>query len=329
MEASQGLEAMLGGTAASPAANYLLVVAQDMSRAATQQPPAAAAAAGNAGSTAAAAVAAAAAAGGSLGLVAVDAGSGDIAYGLASTDSSTAAAAASSSSSSSGQEGSSVMSLESVLLSLSPSDIVLCEPVSAATQQVIKSYLAGASKSCRLERLQQQQPPSKGQGTGSSAQPPAAAAAAGGYLDAKLMNDLVDFFGGGEVGEGGAAAAELSGAGSGDHTPAAAATAGCEGAAAVGVVTQQGSLQFILSLPQPVLSALAGCLAHLRPFGLCGVLACTSSYRPLAVAGVMNLEGPALRQLEVLEAGEGGGVRGEEWGRRGGGQGHKMGGPRG
>lgn len=307
MEVSQELESMLGGSARSPAANYILVVAQDM-HAQQQQTPAAAAAASKVGS--AAATAAAAATGGLLGLLAVDAGSGDIAYGLSNTDSSTAAASAGTAGSSSGGGGeginspqATVMPLEAVLLSLTPSDIVLCEPVAAATEQMLKSYMAGASRRCRMERLQPQQWKRQQQasnGHNSSAQQ-TSGSSAGGYLDAGLMNELVDFFT--DASSADATAAGTSRGVVGTATPAAAAAGGGPVLASVQEPSSAVSLQFILSLPQPVLAALAGSLAYLKPFGLSEVLRCTSSYRSLNVGGAMALDGSALRQLEVLESG--------------------------
>jgi hypothetical protein len=287
MEVSQELESMLGGSARSPAASFILVVAQDMHLQQQQVP---------------------AANGGLLGLVAVDAGSGDIAYGLSSTDSSKAAARAatadSSGGSSSGGDGgngpqATVMPLEAVLLSLMPSDIVLCEPVAAATEQMLKSYMAGASRRCRLERLQPNQwkRPQQGNKSRSLGAQQEPGSSTGGYLDAALMSALVDFFS-----EGLSADTTAAGSSKGVLNTTAAAEAG-PGVASLQESSSTASLQFILSLPQPVLAALAGSLAYLKPFGLSEVLRCTSSYRGLSVGGAMALDGSALRQLEVLESG--------------------------
>jgi hypothetical protein len=278
MEVSQELESMLGGSARSPAANYILVVAQDM-QAQQQQ--------------------ALAATGGLLGLLAVDAGSGDIAYGLSTDSSAAAASGGSSSGNGSNSPQAVVMPLEAVLLSLTPSGIVLCEPVAAATEQMLKSYMAGASRRCRLERLQPQQWKRRQQGNkgrNSSAQQESGYSA-GGYLDAALMSDLVDFFSEGSSADSTAAGSSISVA---DMT--AAARPG-PGVTSLQEPSSAASLQFILSLPPPVLAALAGSLAYLKPFGLSEVLRCTSSYRGLSVGGAMTLDGSALRQLEVLESG--------------------------
>jgi hypothetical protein len=292
MEVSQEMEAMLGSSAQAPAANYLLVVAEDMLQQQQQQQ------AGSAGASSKSFAAAAAAAGGMLGLLAVDAGSGDIAYCLACTGSSLAAqaAASSSSSSSSSEAGCSIMPLEAVLLSLAPADIVVTEPVSAATQQVLLNYMAGASRRCRLEKIQpQQQVGTHGRSQKSSSSAPQAAA--GGYLDSALMSDLVDFFSGdtAEAADSGSSKAVAARSSSSKAVAAGAASSDGPGSAA--------GLAFILSLPQPVLSALAGALAYLKPFGLADVLRCSSSYRALRVGGALELDGSALRQLEVLESG--------------------------
>lgn len=309
MEVSQELEAMLGGGARSPAANYVLVVAQDMPAAAQQQQ------AQQSLSSAASKVAAAAAAGGAsglLGLLAVDAGSGDIAYGLGSVESSAAAAGASSAdpNSSSGENSAggghrtAVMPLEAVLLSLTPSDIVLCEPVAAATEQMLKYYMAGASRHCRLERLQPQQWKQQRQGQSGSKVQSSSGQHAGSYLDAGLINDLVDFFSEGAEAAAAISAVAAAAAGSSRNpastTPSAAADVDADSKQDASTAD---SLQFILSLPQPVLAAVAGGLAYLKPFGLSEVLRCTSSYRGLGVGGAMTLDGSALRQLEVLESG--------------------------
>jgi hypothetical protein len=296
METSQELDAMLAGSGASSSA-YILVVAEQ------QQQPAAAAAAPGPGESEGSGV---------LGVLAVEAGSGDIAYALCSS---------SSSSSSSSSDG--VMPLEAVLLSLAPVDVVVCAPVSAATERLLASYIAGATRRCRLERLQpqqwrleqqqrqqqqQQQHQQRGRGAsrpGGAAAPAdaggstAAAGSSGRYLDAALLDKLTAFFGSSS-----SSAASGAGAASLPAGSAAAAAAGAAAAAPAAADAQQDQrLRCVLSLPQPVLCALAGALAYLTPFGLTGVLRCTSSYRALRVGGALALGANALTQLEVLQSG--------------------------
>jgi hypothetical protein len=209
--------------------------------------------------------------------------------------------------------------LEAVLLLLAPADIVVTEPVSASIQQMLLNYMAGASRRCRLEKIQPQQAHTHGrsQSAGSSAQQ-TAAAGAGGYLDSALMSDLVDFFSSdtpAAAGPGSSSKA-VAAPGSSSSKAVAAPDSGSKAVAAPGssspaaaggdTSNEPGSaaaLAFILSLPQAVLSALAGALAYLKPFGLADVLRCSSSYRALSVGGALQLDGSALRQLEVLESG--------------------------
>jgi hypothetical protein len=299
MEASQELEAFLGHSSSSAAgANYMLVIAEDQPQQQQQQGSAAAGAETGNSPTAAAAPAAGS---GLLGVLAVDVGSGDIAYGLCSS------MLGSSSSSSN------VVPLAAVLLSLSPAELVVCEPASAATNRQLAAYMAGvAGRRCRLERLQQQQ--QQQQSEAGSSKEAAAAAAAGpsasnssnsSYLTVATLQTLSEFYSssssgsdaGGEAGQAG-----QTGQPSGQTT--AAADAGSQDPGS-GSSSSSDDLNFILSLPHLVLVALAGALRHLQCYDLTGVLRCTSGFRSLgAVGSNMMLDGNALRQLEVLAAGE-------------------------
>eukprot|EP00775_Hariotina_reticulata_P004121 gene4121-4367_t len=59
-----------------------------------------------------------------------------------------------------------------------------------------------------------------------------------------------------------------------------------------------------MTLPDPVLTCLAGALTYLKPFGLSGVLRNTAGFRPLTGMGQeMLLDGNVLRQLEIMAAG--------------------------
>jgi hypothetical protein len=290
MEASQELEGLLASSSSSSTgANYMLIIAEDQ-----QQQQQEFATAGQTNSAAAAA-----AGSGLLGVVAVDVGSGDIAYGVCSS-----MLGSSSSSSNSSSSSSSVVPLEAVLLSLSPAELVVCEPVSAATNRQLAAYMAGvAGRRCRLERLQQQQ---QQDGAGSSS--------SSSYLTAATLQKISEFYGGSSSSAAGYAARQTgqTAAGQTGQTTAAAAgqstDAGSDAAAAAASSDQHSSsdndLQFVLSLPPLVLVALAGAIIHLSSYGLTGVLRCTSGFRSLGALGSnMLLDGNALRQLEVLAAG--------------------------
>jgi hypothetical protein len=224
-------------------------------------------------------------------MVAVDAGSGDVAYSLCSSSSTTSSGGGGGAASTDG----SLMPLEAVLLSVCPADLVVCEPVSAATDRLLSHYLAGCSRRCRLERLQpeqwrQQQQQAAGRSSRGAA---TAAPAAGNYLDAGVLSKLTAFFSSGPSSSAAAAAAAGSAAGS-----SAAAAAAADSA------SDDARVRFVLSLPHPVLAALAGALTYLLPFGLSGVLQCTSSYRALrGVGGTLALDAAVLTQLEVLQSG--------------------------
>jgi hypothetical protein len=302
MEASQELEAFLGhGNSSSAAgASYMLIIAED-----TQQQQQGLAAAADGQATAAAA---AGGGGGLLGVLAVDVGSGDIAYGLCSS--------MLGSSSSSSSSSSNVVPLEAVLLSLSPAELVVCEPVSTATNRQLAAYMAGvAGRRCRLERLQQQQ-----REAGSSREAAAAAAAVGqggsssssSYLSAATLQTLSEFYGSsgsnapGSAGQSGQTVHSLTGQTSQTGHAAAAADGSQDPGSNNNTSSSSSSddLRFILSLPPLVLVALAGAVRHLTCYGLTGVLRCTSGFRSLgAVGSNMMLDGNALRQLEVLAAG--------------------------
>jgi hypothetical protein len=291
MEASQELEAFLGqinssSSSSAAGANYMLIIAEDNQ----QQQGLAAAADGQT-------TAAAAGGSGLLGVLAVDVGSGDIAYGLCSS------MLGSSSSSSS----SNVVPLEAVLLSLSPAELVVCEPVSAATNRQLAAYMAGvAGRRCRLERLQQQQQQQQQSEAGSSREAAAAAATQGGssssssYLSAATLHTLSEFYSSSSSSQSGSAGQ------TGQAGHAAAAGSSIDPSSNNNTTSSSSSddLRFILSLPPLVLVALAGAVRHLTCYGLTGVLHCTSGFRSLGAAGFnMMLDGNALRQLEVLAAG--------------------------
>lgn len=132
LEASQELDNLL---TAHATANYVLAVAEDATA-----------------SSAAVAAATGAAATATVGVVAVDASSGDVMYGLCNT-------------------GLVQSDLESVLISVNPSEVVAIEPLSSETERLISSYLATA-KQCRLEKV-----------PGSC-----------GYLDSGVMDKISSFF---------------------------------------------------------------------------------------------------------------------------------------
>ncbi|KAI8469096.1 MAG: muts domain V-domain-containing protein [Monoraphidium minutum] len=207
-----------------------------------------------------------------VGVVAVDAASGDVVWGLTSS-------------------GLVQSGLEAALLSLAPSEVIALEPLSADTARL-------------LDRFAGQAPQGGGGGSGGGGvrvsrlvRLPGA-----GYLRGAAASRLVDFYGaegeggdgqgtpGGEGGEGGAGAA-----------PEAAPSGVGRGAAA-----PPGALEFVLSLPPPVLAALAAAEEYLGQFGLAGALLDTGSFRPLASAQGLALSSNALQQLELLRTGEGG-----------------------
>jgi hypothetical protein len=280
MEASQELEVMLAqasSSSSSTGANYMLIIAEEQ-----QQQQQQSAAAGNGQTT------------GLLGVLAVDVGSGDIAYGLCSS-----MLGSSNSSSSSGSDN--VVPLEAVLLSLSPAELVVCEPVSAATNRQLAAYMAGvAGRRCRLERPQQQQQQNDAD---SSREAAAGQAGSSSYLTAATLQKLSDFYGSG----GGSSGGSSSYGGQTGQTGQSGQT-GQPGQTTAVVAADQDpiseDLRFILSLPHLVLVALAGAISHLSSYGLTGVLRCTSGFRSFgAVGSNMLLDGNALRQLEVLAAG--------------------------
>eukprot|EP00879_Flechtneria_rotunda_P007268 GHRR01007625.1.p1 GENE.GHRR01007625.1~~GHRR01007625.1.p1 ORF type:complete len:351 (+),score=177.96 GHRR01007625.1:1407-2459(+) len=278
MEASYELEMLLGGSRAAAVANYMLVITEEQQQQQQQGRPLAEP--GAATGQAAAAVGAAGAESGLLGVLAVDVGSGDIAYGICTSITGTTNSRSTGGSSSS--VGSSSIPLEAVLLSLSPADLVVCEPVSATTNRLLNSYMAGtASRKCRMERLQQQQ-----QGAEASAND-----SSGSYLNAATAHLLTEFY---------SSKCNTSSTTADPPTKRAEAVDGADSTADEDV----SDLHFILSLPQLVLVALAGAIQYLKPFGLTGVLRSTSGFRALGVGRDLVLDGNALRQLEVLQAGE-------------------------
>lgn len=258
MEASQELESLLGAATAAPAAaNYLLVIAEQQ-----QQP-------GGSNADPQQVRSGSSSSSGVLGVLAVDVGSGDIAYGLCSCSSSR-----SSSGSNGSSNGSGITPLEAVLLSVAPADIVIVEPVSTTINRLLSSYMAGSSRRCRIDCLQQQQ--SGGSSSSSGGE---------GYLDSANLKQLQEFYGG-----------STSDGVPESKTPAANAAAAGAGSS--------DDLQFILSLPHMVLLALCGALQYLRAFGLTSVLQCTSGFRALGVGRHMQLDGNALRQLQILSTGK-------------------------
>lgn len=265
MEASQELETLLAASGTAAAANYLLVLAEQLLLPGHEGDTAAAAAEGpSADSTA-------------VGVVAIDAGSGDIAYGLCSTSDSTSSMYGFSSSSSSSECG--VIPLDSVLLSLSPADIVVCGSVSSATDRLLRAYMAGvASRKCRLERLWQQDQQQQQQECSDSS---------GSYLDTSQLQQLVEFYSSSSVSDSSAGQAIKE-----------------SSAAAESLAASNDDVRFVMSLPNAVLTCLCGAVTYLKPFGLSGVLRNTAGFRPLTGMGQeMMLDGNVLRQLEILAAG--------------------------
>jgi hypothetical protein len=268
MEASQELETLLAATGTAAAANYLLVLAEQLLLP------------GHEGGTAAAAAEGPSADGTAVGVVAIDAGSGDITYGLCSTsDSSSSMYGFSSSSSECG-----VIPLDSVLLSLSPADIVVCGSVSSATDRLLRAYMAGvASRKCRLERLWQQDQQQQDQ----QQQQQECSDSSGSYLDTSQLQQLVEFYSSSSTSDSSAGQAIKE-----------------SSAAAEALAASNDDVRFVMSLPNAVLTCLCGAVTYLKPFGLSGVLRNTAGFRPLTGMGQeMMLDGNVLRQLEILAAG--------------------------
>lgn len=206
--------------------------------------------------------------------------------------------------------------LESALMTLQPSELLLVEPLSPQTERMLASYLASTS-GCRMERV------------------PFNAA----YSDAKVVGAVSTFYsdeaggadaagtshgrqqglgnvgGGGGGGGTGGFAGSYGGGGSNPNVPGhsggsadvSAASAsqqlkGTSGPAAAAV--DCSNLETVLQLPSVVLRALAAAIDYLKAFHLEGVLRLAGAFRPLEVQREMTLSPNALRQLDILTAGE-------------------------
>jgi hypothetical protein len=233
-----------------------------------------------------------------VGVVAVDAASGDVVWGVTSA-------------------GLVQSGLEAALLSLAPSEVVALEPLGHDTARLLERFAgrgpgaAGGGGSGG----------GGGGGTGQCGRVSRLVRLPGGaYLSNAALARLSEFYapsgdGGGGSGsdDGGSGADGVRGGGEGNSGPGAEPTGTTTAAAAVadgggggsgGGVGGGGALDFVLSLPPLVLQALSAAVEYLQGFGLAGVLRETSGFRPLAGAQGLVLSSNALRQLELLATSE-------------------------
>lgn len=292
MEESQGLDALMPRTAGGA---YLMVVAEEQAPAqqqvvngsSNQQGYNKPAGAGGEDGTATAAAAASGRAGDapshSVAIVAVDAASGDVVYGLTSS-------------------GAVVQSgLEAALLSLAPAEVVALEPISHETARLLERFAGRGSEQG---------------GTGSSdARGGRVARLArvqgGSYLSNAALARLSEFYSAGDEGHGdggGGAEAAARATGSSAASRGARNAEGTPGGGGGGRGGGDGAgsssaLDFVLSLPPLVLQALSAAVEYLEQFSLACVLHDTANFRPLSGAEGLQLSSNALQQLELLSTG--------------------------
>lgn len=150
---------------------------------------------------------------------------------------------------------------------------------------------------CRLERLQESADYDSARVVGKVAAFYAEAAATSAAAGVEGVTD--DSRAGGSDAGGAAGLGGSSGNAAAAGRPAGTGAGGCAYTAGSG-----GAPEAIMALPSVVLKALAAAIDYLKTFGLEGVLAVAGAFRPLEAAAQMTLSANALRQLDILTAGE-------------------------
>jgi hypothetical protein len=239
-----------------------------------------------------------------VGVVAVDAASGDVVYGVTSGG------------------GAPQSGLEAALLALAPAEVVALDPLSADTARLLERFAGpaarngggggdGSAKAAAGEgegggsggRARRGRFASGGGGGGPGPRVARLVRQAGpGYLDAAAAAALSDLY----APPGGNGSAGAAGGGGGGASGGGGDQAGGGGGDALG---------FVMALPPLVLRALAGAVSYLAQFGLAGALGDVGSFRPLAAARGLVLSSNALQQLELLTTGgwAGGGRGALDW----------------
>ena len=205
-----------------------------------------------------------------IGVAAVDTSTGDVMHGEF-------------------EDGAMRPELEARLLRVAPAEVLLVEPLSAATSKLVNAMYGGggsggggggggAGAGVRVERVAA----SSGYVDGGAA---AAVAAAVAEVETTRRRE-----------ESAAAEAAAEAQGNGDRSAAAAAAAAASSSSVTGAA---------LNLPGQTLRAVAVSFDWLRQFGLGGMLRLAPTFRPLSETNEMALSPNVIRQLELLRSGDG------------------------